>query len=543
MCGKLFQSRILTAWLLIAGSLGAGAATITNVTVVNVSPTSFSVLWHAGGSTPGITVFTDPAGASNVTSQLGVEFSPVHSGNPDLAAGYARRQSQIVLRQKMQSYATVLVRVTGLQPSTTYYYQLSATPVSGLTTNYPVSGPLPGVTTEQENTFVIDDQQLLVDVPGLDTMGQVVTLTHTNATHPLAAVVGDGVGTNQVYFNLNDLFALAGGAGNISPLGAQTFTVTSWTGKGPDTVAQFTVSFSASFTTGHGNQNTFGTEFLALSIGSAVLQVSQSSNVPVGFNSSVGLASVDLTLNVPPGHLSNLALTSLATEIDPVTVSVTVQSVSNVVLHLPARSGQVIVGAKQLAQFSFQATAGKPSAFVPLKITQATGTKPGSTLVNNVTSQSGRLILVGAEPLLENTRSSNGVLGLTLYATPMLSYALEYTSQLGTNAVWMRLPPLAITQLITPVSGPTGSFSQLFYRALQYNVDPPYLQARVNPDGSRYAMLFGKPGSSYVIESATAVSAHPTWSALTNVALATPFTSVPISKPGTAFLRTGRTSP
>jgi len=83
----------------------------------------------------------------------------------------------------------------------------------------------------------------------------------------------------------------------------------------------------------------------------------------------------------------------------------------------------------------------------------------------------------------------------------------------------------------------------MFFRALQYNADPPYIQAGVNTDGTRFAMLFGKPGSSYVIESTPAISAHPIWSALTNVSLTTSFTSVPIAKPGTAFLRTGRTGP
>lgn len=530
-----FQSPLLTICLLIGAAFGSRAATITNVTVVNVTPTSFSVLWNGAGGAS-LAVFADPNAATNITSRGGIEVLPVHTGNPDLPAGYARRQSQIAIRQKAQSYALMIVRVSGLQPKTKYYYQISIPSVSGPVT-YPDSGPLPSVTTEQENTFVIDDQQLIVDVPGVDTLGQVITLTHTNAAHPLAALVGDGVSTNQVFFNLNDLFSLTQ-IGNIAPLGDQTFTLTVWDGKGPGTVAQFTVNFSLTFVSGGGNTGTFGTEFLALDVGSAILQVSQSTNVPISFNSSVGVKSVDLTLTVPPGRLSNLALTNLAAEVDPATITVSVQSASNVVLHLPARAGNLMLGAKQLAAFAFQATPGQSSAFVPLKVSQASATKSAGDAIANLSFNSGRLIIVGAEPLLEIRRPNNGNIPMTMYATPLLSYALEYTTNLGPNAVWKRLPPIGVTNLVTALSGSSGQFPNVFYRALRYTADPPYIEAKLNPDGSRYVMLFGKPGSKYLIQSAPTMSSTPSWSGVTNVpALTLPFTSVSLAKPGTVFLR------
>ena len=511
----------------------ANAAIVTNVAPVNVTPTSFSILCRSSFSIS-IAVFADASGNSNLTSQLGIESYPVQTGNPDLPAGYSRRQSQLLLRQLTRGYGFALIRVTGCQPGTRYYYQLSSSPTSV----YPTSGPLPSVTTEQENTFVIDDQQLILDIPGLVNMGRVVTLTHTNAAHPLAAVIGDGAGTNQVFFNLNDLFNLAT-SGNLAPLDSQTFNVDVWGTGGADILAQFTISFSLSFHAGQANLVSLGTEYLALSIGSAVLQVGQSTNVPVKLNSSAGLASLDLTLNVAPGHLSTLSLTSLAPEVDPVAVGVTVQSASNVVLHLPARSGQVISGTEEVARFSFSATSGEQSAFVPLTLKQVVAARPDHTVMTNLTFASGRLVIIGRESLLEASLAGNGAPGMTLYANPYFSYALEYATNVGRGSVWTRLPPIAVTQLATPVSGCGGAFSRIFYRAVEFNADPPYLEAYRNPDGTRYLTLFGKPGSAYVIESSGALRVQTNWSPVTNVLLGMPFTNIPVAGQGTVFFRVG----
>jgi len=525
-----FRTYFLTASLLVAGLFTADAATVTNVTPVNVTPTSFSILCRSSLDLS-LEVFADAAGSSNVTRQLGFETYPVHTGNPDLAAGYSRRQSRQQLRQKAQGFGLVLIQVSNCRPGTSYFYRLSDGPGS----YYPATGPLPAVTTEQENTFVIDNQQLILEIPGLDNLGRIVTLTHTNAAHPLAAVIGDGVGTNQAFFNVNDLFDLATG-GNLAPLGNQTFDVNVWGPGGSSVPAQFTLNFSLNFNVGQANLASIGAEFLALSVGSAVMQLGQTTNVPVTLNTSDGLATLDLTLAVAPGRLTNLNLTALAPEIDPAAVGVTVQSASNVVLHLPARSGQVISGSKEVAQFAFRAAPGQPSAFVPLTIKQVVAARPGNSTLTNLTTSSGRLVIVGNESLLEAGMTTNGSRALTLYAKPNFSYALQYTTNLGPAAIWTSLRPLAITQLATPVFGLEG-VDPIFYRAMEFNADPPYLEANRQPDGSRFLTLFGEPGVGYVIEATGVVGGAAAWSGVTNVTMTTPFTNIPVASQGTIFFR------
>ena len=77
---------------LFLGLEAHGAITLTNVTVVNVTPTSFSVLWRTANSTPSIAVFADPAGQTNVAAQLGVEAFPVLTAGARAKSPCARKR-------------------------------------------------------------------------------------------------------------------------------------------------------------------------------------------------------------------------------------------------------------------------------------------------------------------------------------------------------------------------------------------------------------------------------------------------------------------
>ena len=46
------------------------AAVISNVIPVNVTPTSFSILWRTAPSTPSIAIFSDPGGLTNLSGQF-----------------------------------------------------------------------------------------------------------------------------------------------------------------------------------------------------------------------------------------------------------------------------------------------------------------------------------------------------------------------------------------------------------------------------------------------------------------------------------------
>ena len=314
---------LLLAAMLWAGQQ-AGAGSITDVKVVNVTPSGFSVVWRSVNTTPSLAVFADAGGATNLTGQLGIEAFPVRTGNPDLAAGYPRRTDVATLKQLTSGLGLMFMRVSGCQPNTAYHFQLTSTPTNGTPEVYPATGPLPTVVTPTENSFVTNDQMLILDVPIPNGRGSIVLLSHTNAAYALASVVGDGVGTNQAFFNVNDLFALAN-TGNFTPLGDQHFTLNVLAPGQTDLSQSYTLTFTADLATALATQISLNTDLLALQVGSAVLRAGQSGTVPLTGSVNTNLTSIDLTLQIPPGYLTNLALQSLAPTLNPATSTLVLQ--------------------------------------------------------------------------------------------------------------------------------------------------------------------------------------------------------------------------
>ncbi len=519
---------VLSAGGLLLAANPARAAALTNVSIVNVTPTSFSAFWRLPNSAPSVQLFSDANGATSLVGTFSQEILPLHTGAPGAPNAYERRKSKSLIREKAEDLGFNLVRITGLKPGRTYFYRVIST-LAVSTAVYPESGALPSITTPSENTFVVDDQQLIIEVPGIDTMGQVVTLTHTNAAFPIAALVGDGVETNQVFFNVNDLFALAGGGGNLAPLGPQFFTTTVHGPGQSQTVAQFTLTFTTNFSVGGATQNSLGTEFLAINLGSTVMLMGQTSSVPVNLNSSVGVNDLSVVLALKPGYLTNFALVSPAAEVDPATVVFTVQPNGLTTMRVRTFSGSYLSGSKPLGQLCFFAPTGRPSAFVPLKIQQLTAKKGDASGVDNLIAQSGRAVVIGQESLLEAGWDGAGQKqALTLFARPVGAYALEYSTTVGPSAVWRRMTPVVINNLATPILPPQGSFPQIFYRAIAVYADPPVLVASVNPDKTRSLTVFGKPGSNYEVQYRTNVSNVTLWSPLTTVSLSNSFGSFPV---------------
>ncbi|MBI5387111.1 MAG: hypothetical protein HZA90_20770 [Verrucomicrobia bacterium] len=534
---RVAATAALSVLLLWGAARPAGAAAITNVTVVNVTPSSFSVIWRAVDSLPSIAVFADAGGVTNLAGRVGVEVFPHNTGNPDLTAGYERRQGQIALRQKTRTLGFAMVRVTGCRPNTTYYYRLTSTTSGGSAANYPLSGPLPSVTTERENTFVVSAQQLIIDVPGVDVEGRVVTLTHPNASHSLAAVVGDGVGTNQVFFNLNDLFALVSG-GNFTPIGPQDFAVNVWGPNQADAAQQFSLVFNNSFTVAQPTVASMGTEFVAFTIGSTIVRAGQTSSVPITYSSSAGIVDLTINLDMPAGHLTNLALTALSPEVDPATATVTALGGNSFRFHLAARAGQFMLGSKTIAQFAFRAVSNQPSAFVPMTLRTITATKSGGAALNNLYANAGRIVVVANEPLLEAELADGGNRRMTLYGKPWMSYAIERSSDLGNPNGWTHVRHFPLTSMMVVVDHVAPNDRTGFYRAVEFQPDPPVIDP---PDPSRSALVYGRTNLQYTLVSSPTLSGVLTWTPVLNYTLTNSFRYLTLPAPtNTLFYRVQR---
>lgn len=102
-----------------------------------------------------------------------------------------------------------------------------------------------------------------------------------------------------------------------------------------------------------------------------------------------------------------------------------------------------------------------------LQISDTTGTQPDGTPVRHSAPQSGRLVVIGNEPLLEAFVTANGEPALVLYAQPGTTNTLETTTSLAVPVSWtpdrtVTMPTTNLFQLIEPVC---TNRCTLFFRA------------------------------------------------------------------------------
>lgn len=505
---------------LATGTLALHAATITNVNVVNVTPSSFSLVWRTSQSSASeVQVFADAGGQSNITTALGVEFYPLHTGNPNFLEGYERRQSRVDLKDKTKSLGLVHAKVRNGQPGATYYYKILSS--SGGTTNtFPTVGTA-AVQLPQENSFVLNSQQLIIDMPGVDHSGQIVTLSHTNGAYALAAVVGDGTSTNQVFFNLNDIFAISGG--NLSPVGGQEFLVTI---HGPANTQEqqiFNVAFTEGFSVGGANEVSTADDFLVVSVGSGVYRTGVTNELAIELNSS-GLLDFSLNISLPDGRFDKLALKSARPQIDSSSLSIVKSSVTNYTLSFRAAAGNLISGNGPAVLLSFVST-NHTSAFVPVRASSIVARKADASSLVPLLVTSGRMVLVGNEPLVEATIASTGR-HLALYGKPGSSYEIQGAPNLDSGSQWNLVTRVPMTALVYSLSNLNVNERTQFFRALEFTADPPLLEFASVGATSSDLRIFGRPGTAYNVQYTTNLSGVVQWHPLLNYTLTNSFAEI-----------------
>jgi hypothetical protein len=512
---------VLVFLLLLLCSGTVRGVTLTNVAAVNVTPSSFSVVWVSSSSSiiPDVSVFADAGGVTNLNGQLGVEFFPLHTGDPSATNAYQKRLSQTALRQKSLGMGLMHVRFSGCSPNTTYYYKIQVTDTNTQqTVTYPSSGPLPAVTTAMENAFVTQSKQLVINLPGFDPSGLIVTLSNTNSATMLAAVAGDGVANNQVFFNVNDLIATLGKT-NYLPLGNQEFAV-KFLGSSQGAAAQtYSLYFTSDF--GVGEENVYNyNQFLSLKIGSAIVRAGTSGSIPLDLNAS-SVTNLTMTMNLETNRFSSLTLQPLS----PLLGSASLQAIdsNHIQISMSAASGQTFQGNQEIAQLNFSVLSNQPSAFVPFKPQTIQAKNADSSVTTNIAVQSGRLVIIGNEPLLETTLNANQRRDLTLYGKPGASYQIEYATNLSNPSSWTLLTRLPMTNLVQVLTGLDASKASMFLRASEFTASDPILDQGSSIDGLPSFVLYGTPWSAYEVDYSANLNPPFNWSLLSRVPLTNSF--------------------
>ena len=364
----------------------------------------------------------------------------------------------------------------------------------------------------QAFTTVATNAPVLVVVTNRSAMpGTTIIMTNTLASgKPLGAwrfSLGQGAPSGAEINETNGVFLWTPTCSQAS----LSYPITVWVADSGNTnfmdAATFTVAVS---------------ECVVPGLGRLVLRAGDSGRVPVNLISTVPLTNLAMTVEAAAGRLTNLWIEPIVPQI---CASTLLPAASNTVpgsdvfdLSLTTCSGQFLIGTQQVAWLHFTAVTNKPSVFVGLNLDNAEGRLPDGSFVHNFARQSGRLVIVGEEPLLECLLGTNGLPSLMLYGKPGWYCAIEQKTNLLSAGGWPELTRVTMDELFMPIATP-GTGVRNFFRAVRL----PSGLARLSLEsatGPVYRFkLSGQTGRRYSVEMAANLPAFGSWQPLLDLTL------------------------
>jgi len=196
-----------------------------------------------------------------------------------------------------------------------------------------------------------------------------------------------------------------------------------------------------------------------LSVGATNLFVGQSNSVPVQFNAGVDLATVSFSLTTDDLRLTDWLLRNVSPQVG--SASLVPSGTNRVSVSFTALPGQTLPIGSPLASFDFRSLSNAPSGFVRLQPLAMQAQLTGGTLLTNGIGYSGRVVVIGEQPLLDALNFS--FRELILWGNPGQSYRVDFVPELG--AAWQ--PWRTNTPAGPRTSLPAhDSLSPVFYRAV-----------------------------------------------------------------------------
>ena len=206
-------------------------------------------------------------------------------------------------------------------------------------------------------------------------------------------------------------------------------------------------------------------DYIELTTGSLVTSAGESNSVPIDVFSSAELAGLQCAIHLAGNRLTNIAVESLSPQL--ATVSLQIIDANTAALIFTAMPGQTIQGTQHLARLSFTAISGQTSGFFPLHVSSLNGTRAGAGLTPTLLANDGRIVVVGAQPLLEQLASGPGQRQAMLYGKIGVTYRIEYSTNLADKSSWKLRGTQAMTNLFRALSLGTSPAPPVFYRARQ----------------------------------------------------------------------------
>jgi hypothetical protein len=199
-------------------------------------------------------------------------------------------------------------------------------------------------------------------------------------------------------------------------------------------------------------------DHLQVVLGRGVMQVGQTSSVPVSVEASSAVTNVSFLVRVPSARLANPAVQGV---LPGLTATLTPAGADRVELVLSRATA--LPSGQTLANLSVIAVSNQPSAIVPLLVSEPEAMQANGVPVPRLSARDGRMVIVGAEPLLEALIGTNAQRALVLYGQSNVTYDVESAANLNPVLIWTPYWRGGVTNLIQEITPQTDRM--LFYRA------------------------------------------------------------------------------
>jgi len=338
-------------------------------------------------------------------------------------------------------------------------------------------------------------------------------------------VAGDVNGSQGLTFSLQG-----------APVGASINPTNGYFVWNPDCAQGSTTNLITIWATDNGlpplsNSVTFAvvvSECVQVSIGSTVMQIGTTSSVPVNLLSTVALTNLTFTLSYPTNRFNNWRAAASNTAI----AGFTAQTLDpmDASFRLGTLSGQVLQGPALVGSVAFS-TPSNSSAFVPLSIGNIQGTKADGTPVGirYAYGLGGRVVVIGNQPLLEASLGTNAQRMIRVYGNPGDAYQMNFSTNLAT-ANWLYSWHFPQTNLAQDYYA-NQQLPAVFYRAQKLSANPPILELSSRTSTNMTLLLYGIPGTNYVLQATTNLSLANGWSPATNFTMTNSFRYIDTGRP------------
>jgi hypothetical protein len=191
-------------------------------------------------------------------------------------------------------------------------------------------------------------------------------------------------------------------------------------------------------------------------------------------------------------------------------------------LAFTTATGLNLLGNQQIAQLNFTAVSNDSSAFIRLQAQSIQATNPNPATSISFLANQGQLVIVGPKSLLQTSLGDGGSRSLALYGIPWASFEVQYSTNLANPNGWHDLMRVPMTNIVATFSGLNTNMPNVFYRAYQFMANPPLLEAHL-ANQTRSLLVYGQPGTNYVLQYSTNVAGTVSWHSLMSYSLTNSF--------------------